>query len=98
MKKGYGVVRRWGGGWGRGSKCGGWGGKGLIINKSDSFFFGGRVFQGVGHFMECRRLTTMGSMYHYGTLMVTTIKSKSYQTNCSRVQDLMKKCRAGASL
>ena len=75
------------------------GGKGLIINKSDSFFLGGgRVFQGVGNFMECRRLTTMGSMYHYGTLMVTTRKSKSYQTNCSRAQDLMKKCRTGASL
>ena len=74
------------------------GGKGLIINKSDSFFLGGRVFQGVGNFMECRRLTTMGSMYHYGTLMVTTIKSKSYQTNCWRAHDLMKKCRTGASL
>ena len=56
------------------------GGTGLIINKSDSFFLGGRVFQGVGNFTECRRLTTMDSMYHYGTLMVTTIKSKSYQT------------------
>ena len=75
------------------------GGKGLIINKSDSFFLGGRVFQGVGNFMECRRwLNTMGSMYHYGTLIVTTIKNKSYQTNCSRAQDLMKKCRTGASL